>query len=125
MKELEHKHEAAQVAFEAAQKVLDTARLEYTEGPGKTYAETAARAAEIERLIAGQEQIREEAKQDLANKLRAAPSEVSVEAKNALAMRRDAEDLLEQYHSIKVEATSLAQVNLVEASAAAQSYISA
>jgi hypothetical protein len=125
MKELEQKHVAAQAAFEDAKNALIAARLEYIEGAGKTYAESAGRVAEIERLITEQEQIRDGAKQDLADRLRETPSEVSAGAKNALAARRNAEDLLEQYQVIQKEAAALAKINLAEASDAARSYMSA
>lgn len=125
MLELKKKHEAAQAAFEAAKMTLEDAKRKYQDGAGKTYAETLRRAGEIDRLIGQQELLRTAAKQDLAEELRAAPSVVSAQAKSALAARRDAEDMLEQYQAIKTEASALVQANLAEASGAAKRYLNA
>lgn len=124
MLDLKQQHETAKSAYEAAYAALNAARNDYENGPGKMYAEVKENALTLERQVVEQGRASQSAKAALAQALRKSNGAVTPLAKEALAQRRNADDLLDEYRELKAEM----EVNTLDlhiaASNAASTYIS-
>lgn len=125
MSDLIQQHAAAKIAFEEARAALEIARRNFEEGPGKKFAEVKQSALAVQQAIREHEQASQTAKVSLADALRAAAGEITQQAKDALAQRRNAEDLLDQYRELAVELESATTEAQILASQAARVYIGA
>lgn len=125
MSDLTQQHAAAKVAYEEARAALDIARRNYDEGPGKKFAEVKRSAMTVQQAIGEHEQARQAAKATLASALRAAIGEDTKEAKDALALRRNADDMIDQYGELAAELESEVTEAHILASQAARAYIGA
>lgn len=125
MQRLKQRLEAAQKAYEEARRKLEQARHEYCSGPGQSYAETQSNAASLTARTTEQQQAHDAAKAALADAMLKSDGKLTGEVKSALATRRDTEDLLEQYETLKKQMERNRDTVHIEASNAARTYVQA
>lgn len=115
MSYIKQKLNDANSTFARTAEALQHARHGYETDAGRTLAETAANCATLRKRIAEQTQAAEDARNALKTALRVSNAAVTSESKAALAARRNADDLLDQYSEMLVEA----DFQLVEATVSA------
>lgn len=125
MQELKQKHEQAKKALQAAITKLEDARRAFESGAGREYANVQTNAAALQAHIDEQKRSATAGKGALAVALKESSGAINEKAKSALAERRNAEDLLEQFQILAAEIDAAKPAILADASAAATAYISA
>lgn len=125
MSKLIQECEAAKNAYHEALAALEVARRSYEDGPGRRLAELQKNTEGVKRAIGEHQQARQVAKATLAGAMRATIGQTSKEAKDALAVRRNAEDMLEQYQVLANELDFETIEARIAASSAARLYIAA
>lgn len=125
MQQLKEQLAAATQAFERAQAQLDRARNAYMTGAGKQYAEAIESAGNLPAQIAEHQEAHERAKAALENAMLRSGGQITPEVKEALASRRDAEDLIEQLATLEKLASRTRQKVHIAASDAAREYVRA
>jgi predicted 3-demethylubiquinone-9 3-methyltransferase (glyoxalase superfamily) len=115
MSDIKQKLNDANSTFARSLKALQHARQAYETDAGQTLAETATNCATLRTRIGEQTQAAEDARNALKTALRVSNAAVTPESKAALAARRNADDLLDQYSEMLVEA----DFQLVEATISA------
>lgn len=122
MNEQEQKLEHANRVRAAALAALAHARSDYNEGAGKALAETRANVTRLHGLLAEQEAAAVAAREALGRALRGSNGVATDKSRAALAARRDAEDLIEEYRAMIAEMARALVEATIAADGAAETY---
>jgi hypothetical protein len=123
MSDLKQQLEKAKTSYDAARAALETARRIYQDGRGKEYAEVKQNVLTLKARIDEQKHASQAAKDSLAQALRSSNGAITPQAKEALAHRRNADDLLDQYRELMVESQRTSIDVHIAASEAAAAYV--
>lgn len=121
---LNQKYEAATKAHEAAMVELERACKAYGEVE-PSYADLRQKLASLQQSKREQQEVMASAKKQLAAAMLSTMGQVSVDAKKALAARRDADDLVDQFNELEEVVNGQLPAARIQVSLVAREYLSA
>jgi hypothetical protein len=124
MNDLQQKYERAKANYATALEKLDLARHTYENGAGKAFAEAKKNRELLGAQLDSAKQASENAKATLSQAMRQSNGERTPEVNRALAERRDADDLIDQFGELLSESDRLIEAAQIDASTAARHYLS-
>jgi len=123
MNDLQQKHEQAKADYASALKKLDLARYTYENGAGKAFAEAKKNRESLDAQLDSAKQASENAKAALSQAMGHSNGKRTPEVNLALAERRDADDLIDQFGELLAASDRLIEAAQLDASTAAREYL--
>lgn len=123
MNDLQQKHEQAKANYATALEKLDLARHTYENGAGKAFGEAKKNRESLDAQLDRAKQASEHAKAALSQAMRQSNGERTPEVNQALAERRDADDLIDQFGELLSASNRLIEAAQLDASTAAREYL--